>query len=207
MILKNSLLKIIISFVLVSSLGFLFSACHCGACAQKQETEVPLEILQKANSYISAQTGREFFEKYIAPDFVKTKKVGSTYQMAYRFYMPEKPFVDETISFFVDSTGSVMNNRDITGIPQCLNNPQDCEFKIDKVRAENIAKDTGLEPGIKDWKIGFIWSDKLKQYVWHVLATFHETKGGTNGYMADGKEVVIDPNSGLVLENNEWHIR
>lgn len=50
------------------------------------------------------------FLKYITTDFIKSKHITPNYLMVYRFYMPEKPFINEEIRFTVDSAGSILKN-------------------------------------------------------------------------------------------------
>lgn len=80
-----------------------------------------------------------------------------------------------------------------------------CDFNITEEKAIKIATDNGLEKGIKPWKTGFIWDPNLKQYTWHILSTSSESKS-SEGFRGNGKEIIIDPNSGLVLEMNDWHV-
>ncbi|MBZ0200470.1 MAG: hypothetical protein K8H86_11425 [Ignavibacteriaceae bacterium] len=201
---KNLLL--FLSASLIAAFAFISFSCTCSSCSQQEEIDVPVELLKKANDFIISKTGKEIFDSYVSPDFVLTKKTGSTYEMAYRFMMPEKPFVDELIHFTVDSTGRVIKEREVFGIPECLSNPSLCVFNIDEEKARSIAKELGLEQGVIDWKVGFLWDETLKQYVWHVLNTLYESEG-SNGYIGNGKEIVIDPNTGLVLKENDWKIR
>jgi hypothetical protein len=126
--------------------------------------------------------------------------------MAYQLYMPEKPFVNTTITFTVDSVGKVVKNRDIIGIPNCRTKPSECNWQIDKEGAIQIAKRYGLEKGIKDWQVGFIWNPERQIYVWHILSTIREFSGDF-GYRGNGKEMLIDPVFGDVLALNDWKIR
>jgi hypothetical protein len=64
-----------------------------------------LGVLKKADQFIISKTGDDFFKKYITVDFSQSKHIEPNYLMVYKFYMPEKPFVDELIRFTVDSTG------------------------------------------------------------------------------------------------------
>ncbi len=203
---KLKKMLLFLSGLSIAALTFISFSCSCSSCSQKEEIDVPVELLKKANDFIISKTGDEFFKKYISPDFVLTKKIGGTYEMAYRFVMPEKPFVDELIHFTIDSTGRVVKEREIFGIPDCLSDPSSCTFNIDEEKARTIAAELGLEPGVIEWKVGFLWDETLKQYVWHVLTTLYESHG-SNGYIGNGKEVIIDPNTGLMLKENEWKIR
>jgi hypothetical protein len=69
---------------------------------------------------------------YISPDLTKSNQIHSGYLLAYKFSMPEKPFVDGSIRFTVDSLGNVLRDTEISGIPNCIESPEECEFIIDE---------------------------------------------------------------------------
>jgi hypothetical protein len=191
---------IIISFFFMS---LIMEACRCPSCSRQEETVVPSELLNKANDYIKLSTGNDFFEKYISPDFIRTKYTPPYYFLTYRLIIPNKPYVNTVIQFSIDSVGNVVKDRDIIGIPNCIDGG--CSFNIKEAQAVKIATDSGLEKGIKPWKTGFLWDPKLKQYTWHILSTSSEFQS-TQGFRGYGKEIIIDPNSGLVLAMNDWHV-
>ena len=193
-----SALIILISIILLTS-------CKCRACEDKEQGTVPLEVLTKADSFITASTGKEFFKNYITADFARTKYTPPYYEMAYKFFMPEKPYVNATIKFTVDSLGNVMKNRDVVGIPRCINFPEECYFNIDEQTAKKIAGNMGLKEGIREWEVGFLWDFKLQRYVWRILSTLTEL-GSEENYKATGQEMVIDPNTAEVISLNDWRI-
>jgi hypothetical protein len=203
---KSNLFKLslLLSLLIISSVAIL-TACKCRACEDQEEGSVPLEVLVKADSFITVSTGKEFFDKYITADFYRTKHTPPYYEMAYKFFMPEKPYVNATIKFTVDSLGNVLKNRDIVGIPRCKNFPEECDFNIDEKTARQIASDMELKEGIKEWEAGFLWDFKLQRYVWRILSTLTEYSSGDN-YKATGQEMVIDPNTGDVLTLNDWRV-
>jgi len=204
---KNSAIKLFVSFfilLILMSIGLLTS-CKCRACEDKEEGAVPLEVVTKADSFIISSTGNEFFQNYITPDFARTKHTPPYYEMAYKFFMPDKPYVNATIKFTVDSVGNVLMNRDIVGIPRCENFPEECDFNIDEQTAKQIASSMGLEEGVREWDIGFMWDFKFERYVWRFLSTLNEF-GGEENYKASGQEMIIDPNTGDVLALNDWRI-
>jgi hypothetical protein len=181
----------------------LLTACKCRTCEDQEENSVPLEVLTKADSFIVASTSKEFFDQYITVDFHRTKHTPPYYEMAYKFFMPAKPYVDAIIKFTVDSSGNVLKNRDIVGIPRCKNFPEECEFNIDEQSARQIAEKYELKEGIKDWEAGFMWDFKHQRYVWRILSTIREYSV-EDVYRAAGQEMVIDPNTGDVLALNDW---
>jgi hypothetical protein len=183
----------------------LLTSCKCRACEDQEQGSVPLEVLTRADSFIIASTSRKYFDQYIKPDFSRTKYTPPYYEMAYKFFMPEKPYVDAIIKFTVDSVGNVLKNRDIVGIPRCLNFPEECDFNIDEQAARQIATNMGLKAGVKEWDAGFMWDFKYNRYVWRILSTLTEL-GNEENYKASGQEMLINPNTGEVLALNDWRI-
>lgn len=196
-----------ISLLIIAALISIavLTSCKCRTCQDQEQDSVPLEILTKADSFIIASTGKEFFQSYITPDFARTKHTPPYYEIAYKFFMPDKPYVDAIIKFTVDSVGNVIKNRDIVGIPRCLNFPEECDFNIDEQTARQIASNLGLKDGVKEWDAGFMWDFKFNRYVWRILSTLTEL-GSDENYKATGQEMLIDPNSGEVLALNDWRI-
>lgn len=200
-----TLIKFLITGLSVIALTGMIASCSCSSCGKDEESEVPYEVLVRANEFVVLKTGEGFFNKFIKPDFGKIKKLNLGYFMVYRLYIPEKPFVDVPIRFTVDSLGNVLRDREIVGIPDCNQNPINCDFIIDKTQAKQIASENKLTEGIKPWDVGFIWDANYNKHVWHVLSTLSESEGG-EGRRANGKEVVIDPNTGEVLAINDWRV-
>ncbi len=198
-------MKKIILIVTALLVGFLIYSCSCTSCGSKEEANVPLDVLEKADSFIVSKTGEQFFKNYLTVDFFRSKHTAPYYEMVYRLYIPEKSYVDVLIKFTVDSVGNVVKNRDIIGIPNCRFYPQECEFNIDEQTARQIAAENSLGEGIKEWKVGFIWNAKYDKYVWHILSTLEEMEGEF-GYRAKGKEAIIDPSNGEVIALNDWNI-
>lgn len=173
---------------------------------------VPSSIVEKSNQFIISKVGQDFFNKYLKiyydkGGYYQTGTDGYTdifqgpyYLMVYSFKMPEKPFVNETIEFAVDTEGNVILERGVFGIPD----PTKCNF-INETEAIQIAKNAGLEEGIADWVTSFHWfAGDLKTYVWTVQNTLPTPSG--QDCLAHGKGVVIDANSGEVKQTGEWCI-
>jgi len=194
------------SFILISFL-FVVNLISCSFNSQKEnQNEIPQNIINKANDFLISKCGREFFDKYVSFDSNQSKFVSSFYLMKYKFQIPEKSFVNEIIEFSVDTLGNIITDKAIYGIPDCVENPTDCEFNINQSQVNEIALANNFDKGIKDWKYDFTYSTKHKKYVWQILTTLSEFKGDSR-YRASGKEMIIDPFDGKVLEVNDWHIR
>ena len=204
MTLKNFLKQILLySFIVLIFISNY--SCSGSCCSSDNKTDVPSQVLKKSDSFIKSRTGDEFFEKYISPDFQLTKNTPPYYEMVYKFSIPEKVYANGLIKFTVDSSGNVMTNRDIIGIPNCYRSEDECTFKIDKKWAKQIAIEKGLEQGIKDWSIEFIWNPQRDRYVWHVRSISQEIDGEI-GYRAEGDEMLISPANGEVILKDKWRI-
>ncbi|MEP0861008.1 MAG: PepSY domain-containing protein [Ignavibacterium sp.] len=194
-------------FIKLLSIGILLvliTSCS-GSKFDYDDTDIPIYVFKNAEKYIASKTGENFFENYIQPDFDNCTKVENGYFLVYKLYVPEKPFVKGDIRFIVDTLGNVNNNFDVFGIPECVKNPGDCKFSIDEKSARAIAEQHGLEKGIKDWKLSFIYDPVYGKYVWNINSTLTENEGEF-GYRASGQEMIIDSSTGEVLSKNDWKI-
>ncbi|MEO8231171.1 MAG: hypothetical protein ABI638_02735 [Ignavibacteriota bacterium] len=194
-----------VSAFLLFAFFLFYAGCSCKPCQEQDESQIPLSVLKRSDQFIISKTGDEFFKKFITIDFSQSKHIESNYLMVYKFYMPEKPFVDGQIRFTADSTGKVLNQYEVVGIPDCNSNPIDCDFVVDEKIARQIATENGLPKGIKDWKVDFVWEAKYNKYVWNLFSTLKENKNEAN-YRAEGEQIVIDPNNASVIYQNSWKI-
>ena len=82
------------------------------------------------------------------------------------------------------------------GIPEFLLHPNSCVYGIDSAMAVHSAQQAGFEGGIKPWQVSFHWcGGAINNYVW-----------GITNYLTEfsGHCLLIDSNSGDVLEKNNW---
>jgi hypothetical protein len=191
--------------IIILSFSVLMNGCHCVPCSEKEEAQIPLDILKKADQFIISKTGDDFFKKYITVDFSQSKHISPNYFMVYRFYMPEKSFVDEVIRFNVDSMGNVLKQFEIVGIPECNLNPMNCDFVVDEKITRQVATENGLSKGIKDWKVDFIWEAKYNKYIWKIISTNKETLLHDHD-RAEGELIMIDPSNASVIEKESWKV-
>lgn len=184
---------------------------------REDQTPIPVTIIEKSNQFIISRVGEDFF-KNISLDRSKTEHYEADgycvknpdscsdylrkpyYLMVYSLKIPNKPFIDELIEFVVDDNGDVINEREASGIPNCIKSPIECDFPIDEERALFIAQEAGLEKGSESWKADFCWGDET--YVWNVQNILPEKKQGS--VFAGGKSVVIDANTGQAITVGEW---
>lgn len=200
---------LIFQFVQVVLILLTFSVfingCNCVPCSEKEEAKIPLEVLKKTDQFIISKTGDDFFKKYITADFLQSKHIAPNYLIVYKLYMPEKAFVDELIRFTVDSTGKVLTQYEVVGIPDCNTNPMDCDFVVDEKIAKQIATEYGLPKGTKDWKVDFIWEAKYNKYIWKIISTSKETVLQDHD-RAEGELIIIDPSNASVIEKESWKV-
>jgi hypothetical protein len=196
-----------------------------GAASQesiKTRTSVPDSIIEKANQFIIARVGDDFFSKYISfndslsrycpvPEFF-IKNPGHRaayllkpfYSMVYSLKIPEKPFVNELMDCALDTNGNVIYERE-PSIPNCLREPTECDFPIDEKKAIEIAKNAGLEAGIRDWETSFHWYyGDVKSFVWTVTNMLSENRQDGSSH---GKTMVIDANTGKVIKTSSLEIQ
>ena len=205
---KNLLFKIFsvdLLIILLLSAFMFYTGCTCKPCSEQEESQIPLEVLKKADQFIISKTGNDFFKKYITVDFSQSKHISPNYLMVYKFYMPEKSFVDEVIRFNVDSTGKVLTQYEVVGIPDCNVNPMNCDFVVDEKIARQVATENGMPQGIKDWKVDFIWEAKYNKYVWKIITTSKETLLQDHD-RAEGELIMIDPSNASVIEKESWRV-
>lgn len=182
-----------------------FHSCTCKPCSEQEEAQIPLTVLQKADQFIISKTGNDFFKKYITIDFSQSQHINPNYLLVYKFYMPEKPFVDETIRFTTDSLGNVLEQYEVVGIPDCIINPDDCDFVVDETVVRQIADQNNLAKGIRNWKTDFLWNNSYNKYVWEIISTTKESKN-EDYYRAEGEKIIIDANNASVLSKDNWKI-
>lgn len=185
------------------------------------ETSVPSHIIEKSNQFILSQVGNDFFQ-YISLDPSKSQYIQARehciqnprlclqflqkpyYHMVYSLEIPDIPFVRELIEFPVDESGNLITESPVHGIPHCVEEPTECDFPIDETEAITIAKDANFEKGIKKWETSFHWfSGDLKTYVWTVSTTLSSDRKEQS---EEGKTMVIDANTGQVLEVSNWWV-
>ena len=199
---NNSTGKILIAgLILIGTVTFFACSCSC----TDSQSSVPDQVLKNSNEFIISKVGKDFFDKNIKPDFQNSKKIGSQYFMVYSFNMPDKRYVDSKIKFTVDTTGQIVDKKNVTGLPDCLSNPEKCRFNIDEEQAKKIAKENEFKEGIKDWKVEFKWEPKYNQYVWSILSTLEESKGSF-GFRGNGEILLIDPDSGKIISRDTWRV-
>lgn len=165
-------------------------------------------VYLSAKAAIVARMGAKIVEKYVTPRSAqnfepmpscveKPETCSEAFRKPYawvtfRFRIPELPSVDVDITCVVDSDQKVW---ELSGAPDCVSHPQECRFPIGEAAARSIASKAGLEPGLGEWRVKFLWNSSFDSYVWGISNTLHELSG---------RVVLIDANDGRVLEISEW---
>lgn len=203
-------LKILFSFTLIALIVLTtvlnLTGCSCKCEEESNEYPFPNHIFAESENLIIAKTGDQFFKDYIIFDPVYSKKIENFYELRYKINITDKPYFKGEIVIYTDSSGRILKDKNIIGIPDCFSDETNCDFNIDEEKAKAIASDAGLDSGVKAWKTGILWNDKYNKYLWHIISTSYEA-GGIERYIARGKEILIEPSNGKVLEINDWNIR
>lgn len=203
----NEVIKAILNGLAIFLVGIMIYSCSCLSCGKSDYMiQVPDSIFSKANKFIISAVGKDFFDKYIHPDYINSRSFNGSYELHYIFRMLEHDYVDEIIYFAVDSSGKVLDKYDIIGIPNCRDEPESCEFNIDRSKVLEIARSEGVSEGVRDWEVSFRWSSELGMYIWHILSTTSEM-ASEKSYKADGEEMMISPYDGTVLKFRKWSIK
>jgi hypothetical protein len=180
---------------------------------------IPAAVVQKAIEFIASRVGHQFCQENVRfdaagsqahpylpswpVDFAKVHPEiasGPCYRMVFRFSVGESPWVDGRIEFFVDGSARVLPDLRVEGLPDCVNQPLECVFPIDRAEAFRLASEAGLEEGLRPWEATFHWMGKTVHdsisgtYVWDIANTRQASPRGERG-----DRILIDANSGEVL--------
>ena len=186
---------------------------------------IPDSIITKSNFIIVSKVGQEFFNSYITLDSVNSKFVAVDtfyiqnpsiceayrqkpyYYIKYKFQMDCFGETGAVIDFVLDSSGSLIPGTSIYGIPKCTDN--DClnNFPIvSRERAIEIAKENGLETGIKDWEIKLVFNVKYADYFWNITNTLEVNNSPATGYNSKGKGILINAKDEKLFELFGWSV-
>jgi hypothetical protein len=193
-------------FGLVLMTIVLSAGCGADISSETNAQNIPDEIIIRTNAYLMQRMSIDYFKEYISLDPQNSAADSPYYQVAYRFRIPGKDFVDEPLKIFTDMDGNVLDSMSIAGVPICVRDTALCSFNIDERSAINIAEKSGLKGSQDKLKTDFKWSTEFNRYVWEIRLIKEESQG-SHGYRGSGETVVIDPNSGEVLHKGEWFVR
>jgi len=177
-------------------------------------------IMAKANQAVIDRVGREFFEQNYTFDPASSIYDGSDpgcnpgdtgceqrlahgiYMMVYRFLAPGHPEFETLAGFTLKVREDKIKATDFMGIPDCVLDPNECNFPVDEQSARRIASEAGLEQGLDDWETSLHWwGSEPETYVWTISNTLSSDQ---NTGQSNGKSVVIDANSGEVMQILDW---
>ena len=173
---------------------------------------VPANIIRAANEFIISLVGEERFYAYFEIDTVASEcrngfpllegyeenyKNRPHCVLRYDFTIPELSLVvEDGIYLNLDLSGRIVGEP--WGIPNCVQEPHECEFTVNDTVARRIATKHGFAKGLDDWSTHFRWRPP-DGYVWHVTNVLEEDSCGGRG-----DALIIDANSGEVLGVSEW---
>jgi hypothetical protein len=182
---------------LISWLSYvLIGLIACGtSLANELETKnqaMPEEVEIVAQDLIKAKLGSKYNTWEIS--LYSAKRQSYSWRIEYRFGIPEVPWVQGRIDIKVYIGSYAHFLPRITGAPDCINHPNECEFEVNEDRVETIAHEAGLEDGIRPWEYMFLWDDKIESYVWSITTWLDASPYGIGS-----RNIVIDANSGEVV--------
>jgi hypothetical protein len=185
--------------------ALLVSLLQCGK-ASLSRGPVPEAILKLAQQHVVARVGEDAFERYFTYDdsasahvFPRQKDSDSTqpyYVVMYALKIDAVPEYDRRAIIRLDENGHLL--QEPHGVPDCVKDPSECEFKINETEARRIAAAAGLKPGIRDWHAQFLWHPDLG-YIWAVESLLDK-----DSRRWVGESLLIDANTGEVLDRKKW---
>ena len=216
---ENRIRRAFLSLLKLATLTFLITGSTMGAGVSAggvptHECPVLKLVVDKARSIIVSRVGDRFYENYIIYDPESSRcdlrhqdasasrdfAGEETYSIVFALRIPEKPFIDEFIRVSLHGSRGNLAAGNIHGVPDCVSDSQECEFPVDELSAIQIAAGDALEAGRTAWETSFHWyAGDFNTYVWVVSNTLLEDDG-----RAEGKSIVIDANTGLILWRGGW---
>jgi hypothetical protein len=151
--------------------------------------QIPSEIIERVEQRLYDLCGKTFFQENFVFSFDESRaspgcpdcrcvpefKRHPWYLLQWRFTLDTAPWIDNFAAAIVDSTGVIVKKT--IGIPNCFSNESECDFKIDENRAIELAREFGLEADLQGWRVRFIWSQKVEEYVWEVKNSRNRKSG------------------------------
>ena len=186
----------------------------------KGRTPALKEHVERADAYLLGRVSEEFFERYVTflpeksdffppnNDCPETANECGSWMMRpysvvrYLFAIPNLDITkgiglqigeEETPPIFLSQSHGTWN------VPNCLDDPQECEFSVDESQAVALAIKAGLPSSLYPLEAEFQWSTKYDSYVWSVFSHQKKREEGGSAY---SDVYVIDANSGEVLSRS-----
>ena len=186
--------------------------------------DIPDSIIQKTNGFIKSKVGEQYFNSSIKFDAVRShfrKSYRITHQntcsellnkphyfLVYNIHIPDmgKDFV--TIEFVTDTSGELIPECYLDKVPDCPNNNCWNYFpKIKKDEAIQIAMKSGLEKGLRDWKVSFeFYSQEFNNYVWAIKNYLSINNSNRNESRSGGEVIYISAIDGSVVQREHWAV-
>ena len=195
--------------------------CHSGA---ERNGDIPDSIIIKTNDFIRSEVGDEYFKEFVSFNksksfFRKSYKITHPtdcveqlkephYFLTYNIKIPDMGEDLVPIEFITDTSGALISECYIDKIPSCPNN--DCWDYFPKIRKDEaieIAKQVGLEKGLKDWIISFqFYYEDFNNYVWAIKNYLSFNNPNKNESRTSGEVIYISVIDGAVVQRNHWAV-
>ncbi len=174
------------------------------------------DAIQSATAAIIELVGEEYFSRHISMRQAELKQTPKScenplracdkwmlkpfYEVSFTLTIEIKADapVKAPIRCIVDSENNVLHKY-LSGVPDCINFPDRCQFPFDKQSALNIAAKNNFKKGIEPWTAFISWHPAMDGYVWKVCNLLFDNRHGGHGeYMS------IDANNGIMLWTNTY---
>jgi hypothetical protein len=151
----------------------------------------PDQIVEVTRQWIVERVGLKFADRYYTyrPDHSGVFRQDSCYVVRWMFEMPECTDVRCVAEFYVLIDGEML--WEPTGVPDCARDPRECEIRIGRAQAIELAKQSKFDPGHTPWDVRFCWKDG---FAWEVCSEFYNAPGGGGGITLE-----IDANDGNII--------
>jgi len=165
-------------------------------------SRAPDSIITKSQAYLVWHLGESYFNTYfdlrsaeIIPADARSEESRERFCVVFYYAISIEDYTTYLlVATYHDSSGQVVRDE---GVVNRIADPTlGMPFSIDDREAVAIAKNWGLAPGVKPWRVSFYYfAGVLKRYVWGIMQWESWSTGQT---------LIIDPATGLILRNASW---
>lgn len=189
----------------------------------------PQDVQAAADRFVAGRLGEAFFREHVRANASATRHLAldafagyrgteaadrwgwtDAWLVAYAFAPPGLEAETVDLELPVLPNGTVVT-EDVWSLPDCVGKPGECEFRVGRDRALELAREAGLGEGVAPWEAEFHWH---RVYLWPEGAPI-PARAEIHGTFAwsvrnfttpgSGTSLTIDANDGaLLLADNHW---
>jgi hypothetical protein len=149
------------------------AGAEAGAAEGLTDAVIPEHIVDVGTELVRARAGVEFTDTHVrydpsasrrrlAPDRDLTR-----YLLEYRILIPEQGVDELVISVTLDVQDGLITETRVGGVPECLQQPLDCEITVPRTEAVAIATRDSLGGSPEYWNVALLWKHQ-HGFVWYV---------------------------------------